>query len=105
MLLTKQAFRRNMRTVLIVTISVVALIAVGYYPYFAWVRHEHFYRGLPTSHWAATIKRWSQDDSHKSPTIVQLDAVLKYLGLAGPPAVLSGDNTAVPVLLDLVVNE
>jgi len=77
---------------------------VGYYGYFAWVRHEHFHRGYPTSHWGRAIKHWKPDSPPPPSSIPYLDSFLTYLGFRGEAAVLSGEEEAVPVLLDLIWN-
>jgi hypothetical protein len=94
------------RAVLLATIGGVTLLLlmpVGYYSFFALVRHEHFFHGLPSSHWGRAIKQWPHDSPPPS-SIPYLDLFLTYLGLRNNPAVLGGDVAAVPVLLDLIWN-
>jgi hypothetical protein len=93
------------RFALIATVSgiaVVLLTPVSYYCFFALVRHEHFYHGLPTSYWARAIKRWDPDSSRTPSSVPYLDTVLNYLGFTGVPSVAQGDVAAVPVLLQLI---
>jgi hypothetical protein len=78
---------------------------VGYYCSYALIRHEHFYRGLPSSRWSRVIKHWTLHKSSPPSSIPHLDSVLTSLGFRGTPAVLSRDEAAVPVLLDLIWNE
>jgi hypothetical protein len=94
---------RNKRIALIAAAALLLLMPAGYYVFFAFVRHEHFYRGFPTSHWERAIQRWSPSFSVGPSFIPQVDSLLRYLGLhGGTPAVLEGDKAAVPVLLDLI---
>jgi HEAT repeat protein len=71
---------------------------------------EHFYHGLPTSHWARATRRWLRSEDgwlrKQLPWVpVWFDGPLAYLGFAGKPAVLNGDVAAVPVLVDLLREE
>jgi hypothetical protein len=65
---------------------VLLLLPVGYYCFFALVRHEHFYKGLPTSYWARAVKRWDPPVSLEIPDIAR------------------GEKAAIPVLLQLIWN-
>src|SRR5438876_434482 len=90
------------RGVLAILASLLLLIPAGYYGYFAFWRHEHFYRGLPTSHWGHAIKRWTPWSSVPPSSIPYFDTFLSYLGFRGYPTVLEGSDAALPVLLDLI---
>jgi hypothetical protein len=85
-----------------IAVGLCLLMPVGYYGYFAWVRHEHFYHGLPSSRWGRAIKPRTALKSAPPSSIPYVDSFLTYLGFRGEPAVLSGDEAAVPVLLDLI---
>jgi hypothetical protein len=78
---------------------------VAYYCFYAVIRHEHFYHGLPSSRWSRVIKHWTLHKPSPPSSIPYLDLVLTSLGFRGTPAVLSRDEAAVPALLDLIWNE
>ena len=60
-----------------------AIVPSLYYGFFAFILREHFYHGLPASHWERAIRRWNVGDSDM-------------------PAVLGRDVAEIPVLLDLI---
>jgi len=90
------------RIAFIAPVAVFALTPVGYYCFFAFIRDEHFYHGLPSSHWGRAIKYWTSHKSSPPSYIPYLDSFLTYVGFRGKPAVLRTDEAAIPVLLDLV---
>jgi hypothetical protein len=96
---------RKKRAALICALGVVLvmLLPVGSYCYFAFVRHEHFYYGYPTSYWERAVRRWRVDmQTWPRPKPSYFDKLLAYLEDDEGPAVLSGDKAAVPVLMDLI---
>jgi hypothetical protein len=97
---------KKKRVALIGASAIVFLTPVSYYCFFALVRHEHFFRGLPTSHWERAIIRWHNEQSNQPPsTIPYFDTVTTSLGFRGEPAVLRGGRGSAPVLLDLLDSE
>jgi hypothetical protein len=72
----------------------------------ALLRHEHLYRGLPTSYWERAVRAW-EPPGRPLPAWMPAWAapVAKYLGLTGEPAILHGGPSAVPVLYDLFHSE
>jgi hypothetical protein len=78
------------------------LTPVTYYGFFAYVRHEHFYHGLPSSYWLRVLQAYDGPSSTSLTGIPALDTVCSYFGLNGRPPILRRDTAAIPVLLDLV---
>jgi hypothetical protein len=79
------------------------LVAPLVYYLVAKLHGEHFYRGLPTSYWSRKILKWSENKSLWSEPWP--DRVLDYVSgrnTAPDPAVVSGDEAAIPVLVDLL---
>jgi HEAT repeat protein len=60
---------------------------------------QHFYHGLPSSHWARAVRRAHRED--KDRLSVGPVWLREALGLGGCPAILRPDPAAVPVLIDL----
>src|SRR5262249_1167433 len=99
--------QRRFAAFIAIAVSPLLLMPIGYYCFFAYVRHEHFYHGFPTSYWARAIKRWDPRASRTQSVVPYLDTVLTYLGFLGEPAILAmePDSEALPVLLDLAVSD
>src|SRR6516225_4853345 len=91
------------RAALLILLSPVMIWAL-----YAFVKQEHFYRGRPSSYWSQEIQKWNRQKwSRDLPpwSAPWLDKVIDAItGHATPnqPAVLSGDESALPVLGDLL---
>jgi hypothetical protein len=98
------------RLTLAILAALLLLPPAAYYGYYRFLRKEHFYRGLPTSHWEQTlkraserIKRWQQEVYSEPNPIPYVDAVATYFGFTDWPSFLDlGDPAAIPVLLQLI---
>jgi hypothetical protein len=76
------------------------LMCTGYYAFFAWIRREHFYHGLPTSYWYLAIKSEEHTGQKSNQGFLLLRDLLLRFGVGGP--LLQADDAAIPVLLDLL---
>ena len=96
--------RKYLRAAVVVGLVSVPLMPLAFYGFFAYVRQEHFYHGLPTSYWRLVIRHWDPNasDSSEPSAIPYLDTVLAHIGCGDEPGVLSGDRAAIPVLMDLI---
>jgi hypothetical protein len=94
--------RRYLRAVVLVALASLPLMPAAYYGFFAYVRHEHFYRGLPTSYWELVLRQWNPDVACEPSEIPYFKDVLSYIGFRDAPSVLSGDREAIPLLMDLI---
>jgi HEAT repeat protein len=80
----------------------------GGYAAFGVLHGEHFYRGLPTSHWRRYILRQPKPLTPARDRVLAIEAVRSvedYFGLgevSGDPAGLSTNPAAIPVLMDLL---
>jgi hypothetical protein len=96
--------KNYLRAVILVALASVPLMPAAYYAFFSYVRHEHFYFGLPTTYWGFAIAHWNPDTSYtyEPSKIPYFDDVLSYIHFRDGPSVLSGDRAAIPVLKDLI---
>jgi hypothetical protein len=86
----------------------ILLLAAPFAPWMyvaikGWARGEHFYHGLPSSHWSEAIKQaWSGSPPNGLPWSWRwLDSPQAYLGPRGDGGAMA-DPAAVPVILDLL---
>jgi HEAT repeat protein len=79
------------------------LLLWGAYAALALFHQEHFYHGLPSSHWERSAKACFSP-GHAMPQWVPGFAVsaVRFFGLAGKPPVLEGDPAALSVIDDLL---
>jgi HEAT repeat protein len=68
------------------------------------LRHEHLYRGRPSSYWAHELRRWFDNPTAWSPDWSERSLSLVSGGPTNTsePAILVLDASAVPVLVDLL---
>jgi hypothetical protein len=97
--------RRRFAALIAIAVSPLLLLPLGYYAFFAFVRHKHFYHAFPTSYWAQAVRHWDPSASRMPSSVPYADAVLDYLGFGVTPAIAQGDEAAIPVLLRLIWNE
>jgi HEAT repeat protein len=101
------------RRFLWVSLTLLAVLAAAPFGYYVWVRSHggHFYRGRSTTYWSWETRRYFEHPTGWSEPFP--DRCLDFLGWLllrlgkgpGEPAVLEGDPSALPVLLDLMQEE
>jgi hypothetical protein len=91
----------------VATFLAICLVAPSLYWHIrGTVSHEPFYQGRPTSYWSGAIQAWQKSQNTSAgPPFPYVDDIKAFLGIGQMPAVLNGDEAAVPVLLDLLKDD